>query len=59
MDDLRRRRLAVRQALVEQERALVVRAIEEAGGNLTEAARRLKLHRITLHKILKKSGSDE
>jgi transcriptional regulator with GAF, ATPase, and Fis domain len=59
MDDLRRRRLAVRQALVEQERALVERAIEEAGGNLTEAARRLKLHRITLHKILKKSGSDE
>ena len=35
---------------------LVERAIEEAGGNLTLAASRLGLHRITLHKLLKKTG---
>jgi len=41
--------------LAEQERQLIERAIAEAGGNLTEAASRPGMHRITLHKILRKS----
>jgi Nif-specific regulatory protein len=55
LDDLRRRREEVRRVLAEQERALAGRAIEEAGGNLTEAASRMKVHRVTLHKMLRKS----
>jgi DNA-binding NtrC family response regulator len=55
LEELRRRRKEIRRALAEQERHLIERAIEEAGGNLTEAASRLGMHRITLHKILRKS----
>jgi transcriptional regulator with GAF, ATPase, and Fis domain len=53
MEELRRRREEIRQLFAEQERQLIERTIAEAGGNLTEAARRLGLHRITLHKILR------
>jgi transcriptional regulator with GAF, ATPase, and Fis domain len=55
LGELRRRREEIRRVLAEQERALAERAVEEAGGNLTEAARRMKVHRVTLHKMLKKS----
>jgi Nif-specific regulatory protein len=55
LEELRRRRKEIRRALAEQERQLIERAIEETGGNLTEAASRLGMHRITLHKILRKS----
>ena len=55
LQDLRQKRREVRRALIEQEQRLVERAIEEAGGNLTEAAASLGMHRITLHKILKRS----
>ena len=51
MADLRARRQAVRRLLAEQERALVDRVAAECGGNTTEAARRLGLHRGTLHSI--------
>ena len=57
LEDLHRRRREVRRALAVQEKQLVERAIEEAGGNLTEAAARLGVHRITLHKMIKR-GSD-
>ena len=53
--ELRRRRAEVRRVLAEQERRLVERAIEEAGGNLTEAAGHLGVHRVTLHKMLRRS----
>ncbi|MCA1629879.1 MAG: sigma 54-interacting transcriptional regulator [Acidobacteria bacterium] len=53
--ELRRRREEVRRVLAEQERELAARAIAEAGGNLTEAAARMKVHRVTLHKMLRKS----
>jgi Nif-specific regulatory protein len=52
--DLRRRREEVRRVLAEQERQLAERVIKEAGGNLTEAASRMGIHRITLHKMLRR-----
>ncbi|MEK6284165.1 MAG: sigma 54-interacting transcriptional regulator [Acidobacteriota bacterium] len=54
LEDLRRRRREVRRALAEQEQQVIERAIEQAGGNLTEAAARLGVHRITLHKMIKR-----
>ena len=54
LEELRRRRKEVGVALAEQKRQLIERAIQEAGGNLTEAASRLGMHRITLHRILRK-----
>ena len=56
IEELRYRKQEIRKALTEQERVLVERIIEEAGGNLTLAASRLGLHRITLHKLLKRTG---
>ena len=56
VEELRWRKREIRKALAEQERLLVDRVIEEAGGNLTLAASRLGLHRITLHKLLKRTG---
>lgn len=55
LEELRSRKREIRQALAEQERKLAERVIEEAGGNLTEAASRLGMHRITLHRILRKN----
>lgn len=56
LEELRHRKQEIRKALAEQERVVVEHAIEEAGGNLTLAASRLGLHRITLHKLLRKTG---
>ncbi|MBI4752597.1 MAG: sigma-54-dependent Fis family transcriptional regulator [Acidobacteria bacterium] len=53
--DIRQRRAQVKQFFAAEERKLVERAIEEANGNVTEAASRLGLHRATLHEILKKT----
>jgi Nif-specific regulatory protein len=53
--ELRHRKQEIRRAFAEQERELVERVIDECGGNLTEAASRLGLHRITLHRILKRT----
>ncbi|MCI0491254.1 MAG: sigma-54-dependent Fis family transcriptional regulator [Blastocatellia bacterium] len=55
LDELRRRKSEVRRVMAEHERRLIERVIEESGGNLTEAASRLGVHRITLHKMLKKT----
>jgi len=55
LEELRRRKADIKLLMDEQERQLVERVIEEAGGNLTEAASRLGIHRITLHKFLKKA----
>jgi Nif-specific regulatory protein len=52
--EFRLRKQEVRRTLAEQERQLVERVVDECGGNLTEAASRLGLHRITLHRILKR-----
>jgi len=59
LDELRRRKRKIRQALAEVERNLITRVIEESGGNLTEAAARMGLHRITLHRMLKRTDSGE
>jgi transcriptional regulator with GAF, ATPase, and Fis domain len=55
--ELRRRRKQIQHALAQQERALIETAIREADGNVTEAARRLGINRVTIHKILRKTGS--
>ena len=57
LDELRCRKHRIRQALAEVERNLITRVIEESGGNLTEAASRMGLHRITLHRMLKRTDS--
>jgi DNA-binding NtrC family response regulator len=54
LEDMRRRKKQMKRLLDEQERQLIERAIEEAGGNLSDAAKRLGVHRVTLHKLLKK-----
>jgi transcriptional regulator of acetoin/glycerol metabolism len=53
LDDLRRRRESARRYFVQQERRLVLEAVREADGNVTEAAARLGMHRVTLHKLLR------
>lgn len=50
--DLRRRRNQIKQMLLMQEREMIERVVNECGGNLTQAARSLGIHRITLHKLL-------
>jgi Nif-specific regulatory protein len=58
-EELRLRKQQIRRVLADQELALVERAIQEADGNLTLAATRLGVHRITLHKMLRRAkGSD-
>jgi len=42
--------------LDEVERATILRTLEQAGGNKSEAARRLGITRRTLHQKLKKYG---
>ncbi|HXF40838.1 MAG TPA: sigma 54-interacting transcriptional regulator [Blastocatellia bacterium] len=59
LDELRRRKRKIRRALAEVERNLITRVLEESGGNLTEAASRMGLHRITLHRMLKRTDSGE
>ena len=54
--ELQRRRERLRRLLAEQERQLAERVVRETGGNVTEAANRLGIHRITLHKMLRKTG---
>jgi transcriptional regulator with PAS, ATPase and Fis domain len=55
MDELKRRREEVRRILAEQERQLVEHEVKKAGGNLTAAANRLGVHRVTMHKIVRRN----
>jgi Nif-specific regulatory protein len=55
-EDLRARKHQIQRRMAELEHQLTERVIKEAGGNLTEAARQLGVHRITLHRILRKSS---
>ncbi len=54
-EELRLRKKHIMRVLAGQERALIERTVQEAGGNLTEAASRLGIHRITLHKMLRRA----
>ena len=54
LSELRLRKREIKLALAEQERQLIQQVVDECAGNLTEAASRLGLHRITLHRILKR-----
>jgi transcriptional regulator with GAF, ATPase, and Fis domain len=53
LEDLRNRKEQIKRVVAEQERRLAERVIEESSGNLTEAARRLGMHRVTLHNMVK------
>jgi Nif-specific regulatory protein len=55
LQDLRRRKETVLRLLGDQERELAQRTVQEAGGNVSEAAKRLGIHRVTLHKILRRN----
>ena len=43
-------------AIQREKRELVLAAIEQSGGNITEAARRLKLHPNSLHRLIRNLG---
>lgn len=58
ISELHRRRKAARRIFSEQEKRLIEKTILESGGSLTEAANRLGIHRVTLHKLRKKGIED-
>jgi transcriptional regulator with GAF, ATPase, and Fis domain len=53
LDDLRQRRQEINRLLRNQERKLITRVLAQAGGNFTEAAKMLGVHRVTLHKMFR------
>ncbi|MBI4854946.1 MAG: sigma-54-dependent Fis family transcriptional regulator [Acidobacteria bacterium] len=53
--DLQYRREELNRLLSKQERLLIEQTVKEANNNLTEAANRLGIHRVTLHRILRKT----
>ncbi|MFQ6114666.1 MAG: helix-turn-helix domain-containing protein [bacterium] len=55
LEDLRSRKKEMERLLAEQERQLIERALKDANGNITEAASKLGVHRVTLHKMLKRA----
>jgi two-component system nitrogen regulation response regulator GlnG len=55
LSELRRRKRVIKQLLVEQEQQLIDRVLQQTGGNITEAAGLLGVHRITLHKMMRKA----
>jgi Nif-specific regulatory protein len=59
LQELRQRKRELRRAIAEHERLLIERVVQEAGGNLTLAARRLGLHRITLHRMLRRNKATD
>lgn len=52
--ELERRQTELRELARELERDLGKRVVEEAGGNVSEAARRLGVHRVTLYRLLRR-----
>ena len=58
-EELRRRKRKIGRILAEQQRNLAERMIKQSGGNLTEAARRLGMHRVTLHNLIKRDGKPD
>ena len=52
--ELRQIRQKIKSILDEKEKNLVREVISTAGGNISEAAKELGIHRVTLHKMLKK-----
>lgn len=55
LEELQKRKQETKRLLAEQERQLAERAIQEAQGNLTKAAAHLGVHRVTLHKMVRKN----
>ena len=54
MADLRSLRSRVHRQLAEEELRLAEHAVAAAGGNVTQAAEQLGIHRVTLHKMLRR-----
>jgi len=57
--ELRRRRRETSQLMAEQERRFAECAVEQMDGNLSETAARLGIHRVTLHRMLRRSRKTE
>jgi Nif-specific regulatory protein len=53
--DLQHHQKVMARAFAKERRLLAERAIKEAGGNVTEAAKNLGIHRVTLYEMLGKS----
>lgn len=54
LQDLQYRRQELNRLLADQERVLIEQVLKESNNNLTEAANRLGIHRVTLHRLLRK-----
>jgi Nif-specific regulatory protein len=55
LEDFRRRKEEIKDLLADQERQLAEQLVQEAGGNMAKAASRLGVHRITLHRMVRRS----
>jgi Nif-specific regulatory protein len=58
MEELRYRREQIKQLMDEHEQQLIDQAMRATDGNFTEAADILKVHRVTLHRKMKKKEDD-
>jgi transcriptional regulator with GAF, ATPase, and Fis domain len=56
LETFRRHRQRILDRLAEEERCVAERAVEAAGGSVSRAARRLGVHRVTLHRMLKRGS---
>lgn len=54
LDELRLWKRQMHRLLQEQEKLLLEQTIRECRGNLTQASRRLGIHRVTLHKMIRR-----
>lgn len=55
LEDLHQRKKEIQHFFRKQELHLAQKVLQETGGNVTEAAQRMGVNRITLHKILRKA----
>ncbi len=51
---IRQRKQQIRKLLAEQERSLLTDVLKACDGNFTQAAKRLGIHRVTLHKMMRR-----
>ena len=59
LEELRRLRAVTRTRLQREERRILEQALRAESGNVTRAAERLGIHRVTLHKLLRDTSREE
>jgi len=59
LNQVRERRKAIQEILQNEERQLLETAVQEAGGNITKAARLLGINRVNLHQKLRAGGGTQ